>query len=138
MNALVDYQAFKIDYPTTPEGKKQWNKLYGMNAYYSGKHWAERQKDAQYWHTLTTMAMDRADVTRTPYNTPVVIFFRWNDKLDLDNHAVMGKMIVDAMKGRVIKDDDRNHLVGICHLYHEQGDYIDVRVVPIRNFERSE
>lgn len=29
---------FSIPYPTTPKGKAAWNKQYGLNAYWAGKH----------------------------------------------------------------------------------------------------
>ena len=51
----------------------------------------------------------------------------WNDRLDIDNHAIMGKMIVDAMKGRVIEDDSRRWVKGVCHYFHD-GDYISVEI----------
>ena len=35
---------FKIEYPNTPAGKKDWNKRFSDNAYYAGKHWAVRKK----------------------------------------------------------------------------------------------
>ena len=47
--------------------------------------------------------------------------------LDIDNHAIMGKMIVDAMKGRVIEDDSRRWVKGVCHYFHD-GDYISVEI----------
>lgn len=79
-----------------------------MNAYYAGKHWSRRKQDAEYWHLLTRSALNRQEVRRTPFEKPVVITILWNDRLDIDNHAVMGKMIVDAIKGRLINDDNRH------------------------------
>ena len=48
---------FKIDYPPSKAGKTAWNRRYGLNAYYAGKHWAVRKKDAEYWHTITRAAV---------------------------------------------------------------------------------
>ena len=56
-----------------------------------------------------------------------MITFKWNDRLDIDNHAVMGKMIVDALKGRLIEDDSRRWLKGIAHYFHDE-DFISVEI----------
>lgn len=120
-------ETFRIYYPNTPAGKKRWSKLYGMNAYYAGKHWAQRKQDADYWHLLTNAAMNKQDVRRRPFEKPVVISFYWNDRLDIDNHSVMGKMIVDSMKGRLIQDDNRRWLKGVEHYFHDE-EYILVKI----------
>lgn len=118
---------FRIPYPASKTEQKRWSKEYGVNAYYAGKHWAVRKRDADFWHWLTTLNMNQQNIRRTPFKRPVIITFRWNDKLDLDNHAVMGKMIVDAMKGRLIENDDRRFVRGICHYFHDE-DYISVEI----------
>ena len=112
-------EVIRIPYPKTATGKKEWNKRFGMNAYYSGKHWSKRKEDADYWHQLTRAAMSKAQVRRRPFEKPVVISFLWNDKLDLDNHSIMSKMIIDALKGRLINDDTRKWVRGIEHYWHE-------------------
>lgn len=98
-----------------------------MNAYYAGKHWSRRKEDAEFWHLMVHKCMDRQGVRRTPIHAPVIVTFRWNDRLDIDNHAVMGKMILDAMKGRVIEDDSRRFVKGVTHIFHDE-DYISVEV----------
>lgn len=120
-------EKFKIPYPRSKAGQKQWAKEYGMNAYYAGKHWSVRKRDAEFWHTLVRFYMDEQDVRRIPFKRPVVITFRWNDRLDIDNHAIMGKMIVDALKGRVIEDDSRRWVQGVCHHFHDE-EYISVEI----------
>lgn len=123
-------EAFKISYPKKTAGKKQWAKRFGMNAYYAGKHWSERKEDAEFWHLITRSAMNAQKVRRRPFESPVIITFYWNDRLDLDNHAIMGKMIVDAMKGRVIQDDSRQFVKGVCHYWHD-GDHIKVVITEV-------
>ena len=100
---------------------------FGMNAYYAGKHWSVRKKDADFWHMLVKSCMNGQEVRRIPFKRPVVITFRWNDRMDIDNHAVMGKMIVDAMKGRIIEDDNKQWVRGVCHYFHDE-DYISVEI----------
>lgn len=120
-------ESFRIYYPKNKSEAKRWNSQYGMNAYYAGKHWSERKKDAEYWHLLTRSAMNKQEVRRKPFEKPVEISFLWNDKLDIDNHAVMGKMIVDAMKERLINDDNRKWLKGIYHGFHDE-EYILIQI----------
>lgn len=120
-------EKIRIPYPESKAKQKQWSKDYGMNAYYAGKHWSVRKRDAEYWHWLVRAAMEDQNVRRVPFKKPVIVIFHWNDRLDIDNHAVMGKMIVDAMKGRVIEDDNRRWVKGVCHYFHDE-DYILVEV----------
>ena len=120
-------ESFRIYYPKSKAEQRRWAKEYGMNAYYAGKHWSRRKQDAEYWHLLTCSALNRQEVRKTPFEKPVVITILWNDRLDIDNHAVMGKMIVDAIKGRLINDDNRRWLKGVCHFFHDE-DYILVKI----------
>lgn len=78
-------------------------------------------KDAKDWHILTTVAMNRAKVRTTPFDKPVIITFYWNDKLDVDNHAAIGKCITDALKKRVIVNDNRKWLKGVEHYFHDEN-----------------
>lgn len=119
---------FKIEYPNTPAGKKDWNKRFSDNAYYAGKHWAVRKKDADYWHNMVRACMDRQGVRKHPFEKPVEILLFWNDRLDVDNHSIMGKMIVDAMKGRLIQQDSRKWVKSVSHAFHDRGDFIWVEV----------
>lgn len=111
--------AFKISYPPTKAGRTVWSKQYGMNAYYSGKHYAQRKKDADYWHYLVRAELRNQGIKPRLYKHSVIVTFYWNDRLDIDNHSVMGKMIVDALKGTLLVDDDRKHLVGVQHFFHD-------------------
>lgn len=119
---------FKIEYPNTPAGKKDWNKRFSDNAYYSGKHWAVRKKDADYWHNMVRACMDRQGVRKRPFEKPVEILLFWNDRLDVDNHSIMGKMIVDAMKGRLLQNDSKKWVRSVTHTFHDRGDFIWVEV----------
>lgn len=119
---------FKIEYPNTPAGKKDWNKRFSDNAYYAGKHWAVRKKDADYWHNMVRACMDRQGVRKRPFEKPVEILLFWNDRLDVDNHSIMGKMIVDAMKGRLLQNDSKKWVRSVTHTFHDRGDYIWVEV----------
>lgn len=125
-------EKFKIPYPQSKAGQKQWAKDYGMNAYYAGKPWQLRRRDAQFWHTLVRSHMDNQDVRRVPFKRPVIITFWFNDRLDCSNHGVMIKMIEDGMKGRLIQDDSRKYVKGIECYFHDE-DYIGVEIREITN-----
>ncbi len=120
-------EKFRIPYPQTKAGQKQWTKNYGMNAYYAGKHWSIRKRDADFWHQLVRSCLDGQEVRRTPFKKPVIISFWFNDRLDCSNHGVMIKMIEDGMKGRLIQDDSRKYVKGIECYFHDE-DYIKVEV----------
>ncbi len=109
---------FVINYPESPAGRREWNRRYSANAYYAGKHYAVRRKDANYWHELTVLSLLQSKVEQKLFEKPVEVTFLWNDNLDLDNHAAMGKMILDALKGRLIADDTRKHVKTITHKWH--------------------
>lgn len=53
---------FDIPYPPTKKGKSAFCRRFGLNAYYSGKHWAQRKKDADELHALTLAALKQARV----------------------------------------------------------------------------
>lgn len=118
---------FIIPYPTTKAGKSAWSRQYGLNAYYSGKHWSERNRDAEYWHTLVSYEMSKQKVQQRLYECPVILTFHWCDNLDISNHAAMGKMIEDALKGKIIKDDSPKYVVGAEHYFHGEP-YIRVTI----------
>lgn len=119
---------FNIPYPDSKRERSRWNKRFSMNAYYAGKHWTQRKEDAEFWHLLTRSAIARngAAGLRT---IPVEIIFYWDDGLDVDNHAVMGKMILDALKGVVIPDDSPKYVKAVTHRMWDGGK-IQVEVRP--------
>jgi hypothetical protein len=116
------YLTFDIQYPNTKAGKSAWNRQYSLNAYYAGKHWSVRKKDADFWHLLVLEAMCRLKRTQRVEmaQTPVQISCYFNDGLDCSNHAAMVKMIEDALKGTVIQDDSPKYVKGIFMGFHDE------------------
>jgi len=112
---------FTIPYPPTKAGKSEFCKRFSLNAYYSGKHWAQRRKDAEELHTLTVTCMKRAGIRRRILKSPVCISFWWDDRMDIDNHALIAKAVVDAMKGYILEDDNRQHFQAVCHQFWGKG-----------------
>lgn len=112
---------FCIPYPPTKKGKSAFCRRYGLNAYYSGKHWAARKKDADELHALTLTSLKRARVRKHLFPGPVRITFLWDDGLDIDNHAAIAKAAVDAMKGYLLADDNRRHFAEVRHGFWDGG-----------------
>ena len=87
---------------------------YSLNKIYSGRHWARRKQDAELWHWLTVSALRKAGIKKNICSSPVSITFYWGTKLDLDNTAYMRKLIIDALKGYLIRDDTQKYVVELC------------------------
>lgn len=117
---------FTIPYPPKKQ-RAAFFRRYGLNAYYTGKHWAQRKADAEEWHAVVRMELRRQRIPAKMIERPVAITFRWDDRLDIDNHAVMGKFIVDALKGVLFPDDDRRYVRRVTHEFYS-GDVIQVEV----------
>ena len=122
---------FTIPYPPTRAGKTAWNRRFGLNAYYSGKHYQQRKRDAQELHVLTLAALRRAGIKKRPVANPVEIRFYWQDGLDIDNHAIIGKGIVDALKGWILPDDSPRWVKKVSHEFWD-GECIRVEICRIR------
>lgn len=113
--------SFTLPYPDGKKAKTAFCRRFGLNAYYGGKHWAARKTDAEYIHTLTYRALRKAKLPRGVLDHPVEIRFLWDDGLDIDNHAALGKMIVDALKGYLLEDDDPRRFRKVSHEYWSGG-----------------
>lgn len=122
---------FTIQYPKTKSGMKRFCKEFGLNAIYAGKHWSKRQADSQFWHNTVHAALMEQRIPRRMYEKPVAITFYWNDRMDCTNHAYIGKMIEDALKGWIIQDDDRRFVKEIRHKFYDQ-DCITVEITEVK------
>ncbi|MDW5300738.1 MAG: hypothetical protein SA378_11490 [Sedimentibacter sp.] len=100
------------------------NGNYGMNKIYSGKHWSKRNADAEEIHDLVYYSMMQQNVPPVIFKKPVVIQMNYNSNLDIDNHGYLTKMIVDGLKGYLIKDDKRKYVNEIRQKFHDGKDVI--------------
>ena len=94
---------FRIPYPRDKAG---FCKRFGLNAYWSGKHWGKRKRDSEEVHETVRWCLIQQHIHHMDLG-PVRITFQHNDNLDVDNHAAIEKMIVDALKGWLIPDDNK-------------------------------
>ena len=113
--------SFTIPYPPTKKGKSAFCKRFGLNAYYAGKHWSARKRDAEELHWLAQSAILKAGVQPNILENPVKLTFLFDDGLDCSNHAVIVKAVEDAMKGWIIKDDSRKYVKSITMMFHEKN-----------------
>lgn len=113
--------SFTIPYPPTKKGKAAFCKRFGLNAYYGKKQWGERTQDAREMHMLATASMRKARVRKELVSGPVEIRFYWNDGMDVDNHAIIGKMVTDAMKGYILPNDNRKWVRKVSHEFWDGG-----------------
>lgn len=120
---------FTIPYPPARAGMAAWSKRYSLNAYWSGKHYAARNQDAREIHDLAAVCMRKAGTRRKLLDYPVEISFYWDDGLDADNHAALGKMVLDAMKEYILPDDNRKWVRRVSHEFWD-GKEILVEVSP--------
>ena len=117
----MDTIRFVIPYPPTKAGKTAWNRRFGLNAYYAGKHYQARRKDTAELHAIALTAMKKAKIKREMVEGPVCIRFLWDDGLDCDNHAVLGKAFLDAMKGYILPEDNRRWVRKVSHEFWDGG-----------------
>ena len=111
----------------------RWRAPPRLNAYYAGKHHQVRKKDAQELHTIAWAAMKQAKVRKKMVTGPVEVRFCWDDNLDIDNHAVIGKAVVDAMKGYLLPDDNRKWVRKVSHEFWDGGAIL----VEVRKYEKN-
>lgn len=105
---------FTIDYP------KNFAREYGLNAYYAGLHWSVRKKRADAWHWMVRAALKSQGIRPRIFQKPVRITFFWDDRLDIDNHAIAAKCTVDALKGILIEDDSRRYVRAVEHWFWDR------------------
>lgn len=110
-----------------PRNKSQFCKAYGLNSYYAGMHWAQRKQNADRMHAAVTAVLAQEHISRMPFARPVRITFWHNDRMDVDNHAIVEKLIVDALKGWLLTNDDRRFYIERVSKFHAD-DCIRVRI----------
>jgi hypothetical protein len=113
-----------------PKNMPAYCRRFGLNSYYAGKHWSERKRDADEMHWLVRAAMSRAGIPHRCCERPVQITFRHNTRMDVDNHAVIEKYIVDAMKGWLLQEDSKRFYRRKISEYWD-GDGVEVVVEEI-------
>ena len=115
---------FTVPYPTH---KSAWTKRYGFNAYLAGKKPCVRAADARDLETFVRLCLRQQGVPVRLFEKPVSISFWHNTRVDIDNHAAIEKMTVDAIKGWLLRNDDRRHYREKHSFFHDEN-YMKVSV----------
>lgn len=102
---------------------------YSTNRYYSGKPFPVRNRDKDVWKWIVYSALLKAKIPKRPLDYPVEIIFSFDDRLDCSNHSIVEKMIEDALKGWVLKDDTRKWVKRITTEFNDEK-RLTVEVVP--------
>ena len=110
---------FKIPLTCTAE--------WGLNKIYAGVHWTKRKKQAEYIHLLTQQALRKAGIHKGVYKEPVSITMQFNDRLDVDNHGYIIKLIIDGLKGYLIADDTKQYVKRVTAEVYEGKD-VNVKI----------
>lgn len=100
---------FTIEYKIIP-------KRDSLNAIYAGIHWCERRQNAINWHLAMRAAIKR---DAKMHVKPVEISFKFPELLDLDNFGQIQKMLIDGLKGRIIRDDTPEYVRKIIMEFHD-------------------
>jgi Holliday junction resolvase RusA-like endonuclease len=79
---------------------------------------------------LVQTYLKQQKVARKLFERQVQIIFRWNDNLDIDNHAYLGKLIADGLKGYLLADDNRKHYIRLIHEFHDKN-YVEVEITEV-------
>ena len=116
---------FEIPFKVTGE--------YGMNKIYAGIHWSKRKKQADEIHLLAWSELRRQKIPKKIFEKPVVITINYNSKLDIDNHGYLTKMLVDGLKGYLIADDDKKHVVEIRQKVYSVKNVIKIEIEEVQH-----
>ena len=92
---------FTVPYPAR---KSAWTKRYGLNAYWAGKNHHVRAADARDLEALVRLCLRQQGIPVRLFEKPVSISFWHNTRMDVDNHAAIEKMTVDAIKGWLLRN----------------------------------
>ena len=96
-----------------------------LNKIYAGIHWSKRKAYADLFKMVVRNALKRTAVGC--YQEPVEVEMKFNTGIDIDNCGLAQKLIIDGMKGILIRDDSPK-CVRKVSMEHWDGEGILVRV----------
>jgi hypothetical protein len=99
------------------------DKRYGLNDN-KGKHWGKIDKLMNEVHESTYYTMLDQEVPKKLFKRPVAIHISYNSNLDIDNHGLVTKWIIDILKGYLIVDDSRKYLKVLIQDFHSGKDVL--------------
>ena len=109
---------FTVPYPAR---KSAWTKRYGFNAYWAGKKPCVRSADARDLETFVRLCLRQQGVPVRLCEKPGSISFWHNTRMEVDNQSAIEKMTVDAIKGWLLRNDDRRHYREKHSFFHDEN-----------------
>lgn len=92
---------------------------WSLNKIYAGKHWTARKKDAAEIHNAVKWALCAQKAKM--FKHPVAVEIEYDCRLDIDNCGYMSKLIIDGLKGIVIKDDTKKYVLSLKQSFWDGG-----------------
>ena len=104
-----------------PRDKAAFNRKYSLNSWIGGKHWAGRNAAIRDWNSVVILTLKQNRIRKKPFDKPYEAVFLWDDKLDVDNHSIIAKATIDALKGWVVVDDNSKWFRRVTHSFWRGG-----------------
>ncbi len=83
--------------------------LPSLNGIYAGQHWTKRARMANEWHALVDICCGKVHLFDKPVDISVACVFPKGARL-LDPDNLAAKLVIDGLKGSVIKDDSPRYV----------------------------
>lgn len=99
----------------------EMNSKWSLNKVYAGSHWAVRKKDADSVHDAIRWTALTLNPRPKVFHCPVDIEIEYDCRLDIDNCGYMSKLIIDGLKGIVIKDDTKKYVASLKQSFWNGG-----------------
>lgn len=96
---IIDLSSYKIHYKLTFTGE-----IVSDNIFYESRHWTVRNGIKNKYKKIYTILLLEAKVKAM---SEISLVVRYNTNHDVDNTSIMGKMLVDTMKGVYIENDGK-------------------------------
>lgn len=96
---IIDLSHFKYHYKLTHKGE-----IVSDNVFYEARHWTVRSGFKNKYKKIFTILLLESKVKKM---SEIALVVRYNTNHDVDNTSIMGKMLVDTMKGIQIENDGK-------------------------------
>ncbi len=96
---IIDLSNFKHHYKLQYTGE-----IVSDNVFYEARHWTVRNGLKNKYKKIYTILLLEAKVQQM---SEIALVIRYNTNHDVDNTSIMGKMLVDTMKGQQIENDGK-------------------------------
>ena len=101
---------------------------FSLNSIYQGMHWTKRKQQADFFHNFVVSELNRQKIKAKMFNKPVEVNLYYNDRLDIDNHGYIAKLVIDSLKGLFIVDDTKKYVKKLTQeFYEDQGILVEIK-----------